>query len=405
MPLSQPATSDKAILKILSPSLPSQEPVVKTWHHDCTNTSGFQYGELPRRFPIGMSSYTAVNTEGVLESDGQCLYTANISTLQGDYSWVYYGPTFICDLLDTFPVAGLRNFSVQIELINSNPEARGAAAIGLFDETLSPVLVASCRDIGPKAQGDLTWMYHPRNSSFFYLDLGRDDNNYSILYIDWNMNIVNSTLSATYSHGQGLWGKIPAYPTLNSTIVVENDVEYYRPIRYLVLTVVGLYGYEYFPIPPFRFHDIYLEYEIGGITDTSPPLLTPQPDREYIQGETGNTISWECYDDHPYRYWLFDSLHYSYSGMSLSEEGFWNSSRFDVSIDGLRVGTHFFELCLQDRGGFIVTDWVEVQVVEDPLSNFVSAYLPPILIISTVALVCVLDRRGRRETARLCGDA
>jgi len=349
-----------------------------------------------------MSSYTVVNTEGVLESDGQCLYTTNISTLQSDYSWVHYGPTFICDLPDAFPVAGLRNFSVQIELVNSNPEARGAAAIGLFDDTLSPILIASCRDIYPETQGDLTWKYHPRNSSFFYYYLGRDDNNYSIFNFDWNMDFVNSTLSATYSHGQGLWGKIPAYLTLNSTIVMENDVEWYRPIRYLVFTVVGLYGYEYFPIPSFRFHDIYLEYEIGGIIDTSPPSLTPQPDKVYIRGETGNTISWECYDDHPYRYWLLDSLHYSYTGVSLSEEGLWNSSRFDVSIDGLRVGTYFFELCLQDRGGFIVTDWVEVQVVENSLlpTVIIDSFLL-ILILCMVALVCVLDQRGRRKTANL----
>jgi hypothetical protein len=401
-PLDQPTDKNTGFSKPTRISSPSQELVIKTWHHDCSNTSGFQYGELPLPFPIAMQSYTVVNTEGVLESDGQCLYITNITELQGGYSWVHYGPTFIYDLPDVFPVAGLRNFSVQIELINSNPEARGAAAIGLFDENLGPILIASCRDIYPDTEGDLTWKYHPRNSSFFYLDLGRDDDDFSIFSFDWDMSFVNTTLSAAYSHDQGLLGSIPAYHTLNSTIVTENDVECNRAIKYLALTVVGLYSFEYFPIPPFRLQDIYLEYEIGGIIDTSPPLLTPQPDRMYIQGETGNTISWECYDDHPYRYWLLDSLDYSYSGMSLSEEGPWNRSRFNVSIDGLRAGNYFFELCLQDRGGFVVTDWVEVMVVEDTfLSDFVSTYLPPVLILSMVALVCVLDRRSRRKDASL----
>jgi len=341
----------------------------------------------------------SINTEGILESDTQCLYMTNITEPQIEYGHFYYGPVIMYDLPDTFPVSGLQNFSVQFELVNSNPEDRGVVAVGLFDETLSPVLAASCGDRSPDASVSLTWQYYPRNFAVLNYYFGEIAYDYWLSKYEKPLNFVNATWSAACIHGQGIRGNIPAFGVLNDSIVAENDTEYNRAIKYLGLTIAGYYSDDFRPVPPFRIHDIYLEYEIGGDIDTSPPLLTPQLDRVCILGQTGNIITWKCTDDHPYRYWLFRE----YDDLLL-EEGLWNGSPISVSYDGLKARNYVYKLYLQDKAGFLVGDYVKVRVIEDPFiksfNSFIRANWQDILILSTVGIACILIIRGRREAAR-----
>jgi hypothetical protein len=252
MPLSQPARMDIEMSRVSPASLLSQEPVVKTWHHDCSNTSGFRIEELPRHFDLDVFSYEAwVNTEGILESDAQNLYMTNITEPQSDYSHFYYGPTAIYDLPDTFPASGLRNFSVQIELANSNPEDSGIAAVALLDETLRPVLLASCEDKYSIAEGFLSWKYYPRNFSVLDDYFGKYPYDYRIFADGGSLDFGNATWSASYIHGQGIRGNIPAYDILNDSIVADIDMEPGRAIRYLGLAIGGYYGGGFQPVLPF----------------------------------------------------------------------------------------------------------------------------------------------------------
>ena len=397
--------SDDGVSLTIPPSFTAQEPTFKIWHNDCSNTSGFQYEEMSRSFARNLVTTDVwVNTEGVFESDGQSLYLMNI-TEPSPVEWpFYYGPTAIYDLSDTFPVSGLRNFSAQIELVNSNPEDCGIAAVALFDENLSPVLIASCEDDYSSATGFLFWHYYPRNYTVLYTYFDKEPYDYWLASYEKTLDFVNATWSASYMQSQGIWGDIPSYETPNGSIVAENDVEHERAIKYLGLAIGGYYKDGYRTTPQFRIHDIYLEYEVGGDIDTIPPLMTPQLDRVYIVGQTGNTITWNCTDDHPYRFWLFER----FQDLPL-EEGLWNGSSISMSIDGLELGDYGFKLYIQDKAGFIVGDYVKVSVIEDPIMNaffsFVSANALFILVISIVALGCVLNLRSRREAARLHGDA
>jgi hypothetical protein len=149
-----------------------------------------------------------------------------------------------------------------------------------------------------------------------------------------------------------------------------------------------------------------LEYETGGTIDTTPPLLTPRIDQTYIVGKTGNSINWRCTDDHPYRYKLFEK----YDDLLL-EEGLWNGSSISISIDGLEVGNYGYTLFLQDKAGFIVGDFVKVQVIEDPLMTafiafiaFINANWMTIIILSMVVALSILLFRDVRKEEHLRGE-
>jgi len=396
MPLSLPAESDVEMFKATRSSSLSQELAVKIWHHDCSNTTGFRNEYLPEPIAVGIGGYRIfVSAEGSLESNGQSLYLFNVTEPSTAYGQFYYGPTVVCDLPDIFPVSGLRNLSVQIELVNSNPEYLGIAAVALFDESLAPILIASCYDYSSSiAMGILEWHYYPRYSSTPFSSLNKEWWDYSLTSYEDSLSFVNATWSASYTSDQGVWGYIPAtesVETLNGSIITGSETEVAREIKYLGIMLGGCFIDYYRPIPPFRIHDISLEYETGGDIDTSPPLLTPQLDRVCIVGQTGNTITWRCTDDHPYRFGLFDIFHHSWdSSPILIEEGLWNGSHICMSIDGLEIGTYVFLLYLEDNAGFMITDIVEVRVIEHPLiSAFVSLIKshPEIIVIASVVVV------------------
>ena len=405
LPLSQPIISEDPIIKASSPSHNAQEPELRTWHHDCSNTSGFIDIELPR---FSITSYDNwFDSKGIIESDGQSLHLTNITEPSDEYGLDYYGPVIVCDLPNLFPVSGLRRFQAQMEMNNSAVNV-SAVAVTLFDETLSPVLTASCRDRSSVQNGSsFSLQYYPRNFSILNYYFEKNLWQYGLGGVDESLDYANTTWSASYIHNLGITGHIPSWGTmdaLDGEFVAMNEVDTARAIKYLGVMIGGYYDNGFYPISSSRVHDIVLEYEIGGVVDTLPPVLTPQPDMEYIFGHTGNSITWNCTDDHPYRFWLFER----FQDLPL-EEGLWNGSPISMSIDGLELGNYGFTLLIQDKAGFIVGDYVKVYVIEDPIIiaifGFVSANALLILVFSIVAIGCVLDLRSRREAARLRGEA
>lgn len=408
MPFNQSAMPKDAISESIPLSLPSQEPVIKTWHHDCSNTSGFHLEENHLSFPIGTGGGW-IDTEGLLESDGQGLQVRNINKPNSVENGYYFGPVFIYNLSGTFPVSGLRNLSAQIEIINSNPDYVGIASVILFDENLKPVLGAHYADEQPTIiREHFYWRYYPRNFSLLSNYFGKDSWDYRFSTLQDSIGFINSTWSASYISDHGINGTLPVSGLMESQtglIVINNVVETMRAIKYLGI-LIGRYEVSSFLesiIPPFRIHDISLEYETGGTIDTTPPLLTPRIDQTYIVGKTGNSINWRCTDDHPYRYKLFEK----YDDLLL-EEGLWNGSSISISIDGLEVGNYGYTLFLQDKAGFIVGDFVKVQVIEDPLMTafiaFINANWMTIIILSMVVALSILLFRDVRKEEHLRGE-
>jgi hypothetical protein len=414
LPLGQPITSDDTTTKASSSSFPAQEPEIKIWHHDCTNASGF-YDVIIPEFPfIGRRDYWS-DTEGNIESDGQSLYLINI-TEPNIPNPDFYGPVFVYDLPDMFPVSGLRHLHTQMEMINAEPENVSAVAVALFDETKVPILISSCRSSYSNYysinRSYLSWQYNPRNLSILDYFFDKSLSDYRLVGSDESLDHVNTTWSASYTPSLGITGYVPPWgdmTALDDIVATESDLEPARAVKYLGIMMGGYFnGSGYPPISSSRIHDIVLEYEIGGAIDTSPPLLSPQPDIEYIVGQKGNRIEWNCTDDHPYRYWLSE-FRYSYRANLLNQEtGPWNGSDFVISVDGIEKGRRIrtFVLILQDNAGFMVLDYVEITVIKHPfITAFMSVIQNPFFIGLTIGVTILAAaewdyRRSRKKRAQ-----
>jgi hypothetical protein len=409
-PLNQPTTTQNTIINTTPSSLPAQDSTVKTWHHDCSNTSGF-YDVITLDFSLIAHRDYWSGTEGNYESDGQSLYLRNITepiVTNPDF----YGPVLVYDLPDMFPVSGLKHFQARMEMNNSEPETVGAVAVTLFDEAFDPVLAAICRDKSSNHRHSfISWQYYPRNLSILDYFFEKDLNDYSLRGLDTSLNYVNLTWSASYTSDSEITGYIPSWgemDTLDDAITAASDVEPARAIKYLTVMIGGYHEYEFHPISTSRIHDIYLEYEVGGVIDTSPPLLIPHSDVEYIFGQKGNSIEWFCTDDHPYRYWVSEFRHsYRYNLLN-QETGPWNGSNFVISIDGLEIGYHvrYYMLIIQDKAGFMALDYVEVTVIEHPFITASKSVIQNPFFIGSVIFVTVLAlaeldyRRSRKKRAQ-----
>ena len=390
------------IINTVHSSLPSQEPIVKTWHHDCSNTTGFEYMEIPTESWDFQWEYAAVD----LESDGQSFPMPDFTNTSPVSE--YYGPAYVHTLSEPFPLSGLRNFSVHMELNNTNPAYYGVVYVGLLDELYDPVLVAYMHDwFWNEPQGGCRWKYYLRYPDTHRFALDNDQAfYYGMGYTGHWMEFVNMTWSSWFNPSYGLNGSIPAYgpmPARNGTIISAKEAETARDIRHLVLIFGGYYKFQYNPLPPFRVDDIYLKYEIGGGIDTTPPSLTPASDTVYIVGQTGNTIEWTCSDDYPYRYWVIDyEYSYSFPGTNRNES-LWNGSSITFSVDGLEVGNQSFFLILQDKAGFLVWDAVNVMVIEHPFISFIRSNALVLGIAVFATAVCIIfywiSKSGKPSTS------
>jgi len=390
-PLNQSTLSNNEICEPIS--LPSQDPVVKTWHHDCSNTSRFEYTEIP--IDHHWTDYDWTYTEVELESDGQSFTMPHMTnTSPVEY---LYGPIYTYTLPDAFPIAGLRNFSVHMELDNSNPYYCGVVHVGLLDELNAPILLATIDDLDDMdPMGGCRWNYYIRNRSIHTDTLNNIlANYYKIGSSQYWMDFANMTWSSWFNSELWLEGSIPVHammPASSGALVPPKEVETAREIKYLVIMFGMFYKAQYQPLPPFRVHDIYLEYELGGVIDTSPPFLPPQLDMVYVSGQLGNAIIWKCSDEYPYRYWLLD-YEYSYSPSDSNRcEGFWNGGSIIQPVDGLPIGNRTFLLILQDKAGFIVWDRVTVTVLQNLAIQAIATFFIQnqlLLSLAFVSIVCI----------------
>lgn len=93
------------------------------------------------------------------------------------------------------------------------------------------------------------------------------------------------------------------------------------------------------------------------VQDGTPPNIDSPEDIIYIEGETGNLITWSPSDLHPLSYEI-------YRNGTLVKSGLWNSSSESISImvDGLAQGVYNFSIRVTDVGSNIVIDQVNVNV-------------------------------------------
>ncbi len=93
------------------------------------------------------------------------------------------------------------------------------------------------------------------------------------------------------------------------------------------------------------------------VQDGTLPVIDSPTDVNYIEGETGNSITWNPSDLYPISYEIFRD------GM-LVKSGSWNSSSetITITVDGLTPGAYNFSILVTDTGNNYVTDQVDVTV-------------------------------------------
>ncbi len=93
------------------------------------------------------------------------------------------------------------------------------------------------------------------------------------------------------------------------------------------------------------------------LVDITFPIVTSPDDLRYDEGETGNWLAWNATDEYPAYFRLF-----------LDDEEIlnsaWLSETFNISVDGLPLGSHNFTIQFSDAAGHSVSDevWVSVMI-------------------------------------------
>ncbi|MFX1368833.1 MAG: NosD domain-containing protein, partial [Promethearchaeota archaeon] len=153
---------------------------------------------------------------------------------------------------------------------------------------------------------------------------------------------------------------------------------------------LGDYGIEV------RAYNIYGIYLSGTFTvtvdDTIAPTLSSPADFSFIEGSTGNTISWTATDLGPASYDI------SLDGTWV-ESGVWNASGEVITIncDGLAVGEHTYTIIIADIGGNYASDSVTVTVTlpVDPTTLLIIAAGAGVVIV--ILIVIIVKKRSGAE--------
>ena len=109
-----------------------------------------------------------------------------------------------------------------------------------------------------------------------------------------------------------------------------------------------------------------LPYLIGGgrsrdhsaslLADVIFPLVTSPDDFRYDEGETGHWLAWNATDEFPAEFTLLmDNIEVLTSN--------WLTETYNISVDGLQLGSHNFTILFFDAAGHSVSDEVWVSVM------------------------------------------
>jgi len=131
--------------------------------------------------------------------------------------------------------------------------------------------------------------------------------------------------------------------------------------------------------------------------DLAPPTVDSPPDIIFFVGTTGMSITWTCHDLNPYSYSV------SHNGTVIIQTG-WNSPEIVVSLDGLGVGVHEYQLTLTDINGNVANDTLRVTVLsqgtppqDTDLSLTVAVPTTLIIGIGCGALLVMLFYRWKKK--------
>ncbi len=97
-------------------------------------------------------------------------------------------------------------------------------------------------------------------------------------------------------------------------------------------------------------------YIYFGESETTSPSINSPADISYVQGNSGNSISWTATDDNPTTYTI------TRDGSQVASGSWSSGSPITVSVDGLSQGTYNYVIIVNDGDGQSATDTVQVNV-------------------------------------------
>ena len=128
------------------------------------------------------------------------------------------------------------------------------------------------------------------------------------------------------------------------------------------------------------------------LVDTSIDIIIPyvsdEIDFEYLEGTTGNTISWDVSDMNPSHYYIYrDSVEI--------DSGDFDSGVISIDVDGLAVGSYIYQIIIYDFAGNSAEDTLTVTVVAE-ISEFSSlTFLLPISSLMVICYILVFKRKNK----------
>ena len=308
-----------------------------TWHHDCSNTSLFdQYLDWPMNW--WWETYTV--SGGTMFSDGASLSFSDITYASPDW----YGPIFVHNITEPFPLDNFEEFTVELDIDNTDTIDAGIMSVYLCDANYMPVIRVFCSDSWDwRSYGHNRAEYRFSNGSYVYH--GNTD------YITWTL--LNDSISIWSEPNGDLYAEVPGF---GSSLLLKSEfIQHDREIHHIVIQTGRLAGYTYMPS---MIDDIYLQWipedSEPGIANDSISVDSPD-DIVYTVGATGNEITWTPLSTIP------DSFELFVDG-ELVDSGSWDGSVISINVDGLAPWIYNYSIYVNNTEGESVTDWVLVTV-------------------------------------------
>lgn len=217
-----------------------------TWHHDCSNVTGFvSQGSWNVDFE---SDWTI--TSGTLTSSGTYFYFPDIST-----GTLWHGPVYVYELAETYPLTNLSMFSVQYDVDNSVAGDAGAIWVYLADSSGYPIVTSRVvDDDGSVRRGTLGVEYRTSvDDPYFY-------GGTSVSFTEYQ-----GTMDVWYDETYGVMGNVEGYG--ETSLYEPTAFEKTREIRYIVIMGGRLSGES--PIVHARVLDILVQFETQSATTTT----------------------------------------------------------------------------------------------------------------------------------------
>ncbi|MHA2323330.1 MAG: hypothetical protein ACXACG_16995 [Candidatus Thorarchaeota archaeon] len=227
---------DSVYLHSLSLEWAQVEDLPNTWHHDCSNTTGF----------ISQSSWdTSWYSAGWTVSDGNLLSSGNylsISNIPIGTGW--HGPIFTYEFDTTFNVSDVIEFSADIQIDNTVTAYDGRYYLYLADSNHNPTYVFTTgdhrSDLNQGVYGSQYWF---ENGTYF-----GHGSPYPYTYTQFN-----GRMEVGLNETHGVYGYVDGFG--EGVLTPLDDSEQSREIKYLVF-MGGRADTQ--PLMPTWIHDINL---------------------------------------------------------------------------------------------------------------------------------------------------